>query len=135
MEGAVAATHPHHEALQPPAQSAQQQSTDELDYSAALAAAASERQARTSNVFPSRVPASRRSEVQRVLGQCLVLKCDVNGPYMAPVVTLSGEESNIYTLVEKHFKDEFLTGGEKFWRVIRGDMEVCWITCAMGLNY
>eukprot|EP00878_Enallax_costatus_P012103 GHUV01012636.1.p2 GENE.GHUV01012636.1~~GHUV01012636.1.p2 ORF type:complete len:322 (+),score=99.10 GHUV01012636.1:553-1518(+) len=124
MEGAVDAAHAEHDALQLAAQIAQQQSMGELDYSAALAAAASGRQARTSSASISRVPASRKDEVQRVLGQCLVIKCDANGPYLAPVVTLGGEESNIYTLVEKHFRDEYLVGGEKFWRVVRADLEV-----------
>lgn len=76
------------------------------------------------SLLPNKVPTARRDEVQRLLGQCLVISCDPNGLYLAPVVTLGGEESNIYTLVEKHFKDDYLVGGEKFWRLVRADMQV-----------
>lgn len=134
MEGSGSEGQQDHDALQLAGQMLHQHSADEIDYTGP-AAAGSARQIRTSSLSLSRVPTARKDEVQRVLGQSLVLKCEPNGPYLAPVVTLGGEESNIYTLVERHFKDEYLMGGEKFWRLVRADMQVMPLASSLSCSW
>lgn len=71
-----------------------------------------------------KVPVSRKEEVQKLIGQALVLKCDPNSPYLAPIVIMNAEENNVYGLLEKHFRPEFLLGAERFWKVVRNDMNI-----------
>jgi hypothetical protein len=84
------------------------------------------RQASMSNVNLafSKVPVARKEEVQKLLGQCLVLKCDPNGPYLAPIVIMSADENNIYSWLENHLKSEYLMGAERFWKLVRSDMAI-----------
>ena len=84
------------------------------------------RQASMSNVNLafSKVPVARKEEVQKLLGQCLVLKCDPNGPYLAPIVVMSADENNIYSWLENHLKPEYLMGAERFWKLVRADMAI-----------
>lgn len=124
MEGSGSEDQPDHGAQQLAGHMLHQHLADEVDYATGTAASETARQARTSSLPICKVPTARKDEVQRVLARCLVLKCDPNEPCLAPVVTLSGEESNIYTLLERHLKDDFLVGGEKFWRFVRADMQV-----------
>jgi hypothetical protein len=69
-----------------------------------------------------RVPTARKEEVQRLMGQALVVRCDPSSSYLAPVVIMAAEESNLYQLVEKHFRPEFMVGPEKFWRLVRAEL-------------
>lgn len=66
----------------------------------------------------------RREEVQRLLGMALVYKCDPSGPYQAPVIVLAQEENNVYNLIERFVRPEYLNGAERFWKLIRGDLGV-----------
>eukprot|EP00879_Flechtneria_rotunda_P021287 GHRR01022430.1.p1 GENE.GHRR01022430.1~~GHRR01022430.1.p1 ORF type:complete len:213 (+),score=54.22 GHRR01022430.1:414-1052(+) len=78
----------------------------------------------SATINASKVPTARKEEVQRLLGQCLVVKCHPEGPYAAPVVIMAAEESNIYMLVEKHFKIDYLNGPERFWKLVRTDLQL-----------
>jgi hypothetical protein len=70
----------------------------------------------------NKVPVSRKEEVHRLFGQRLVIKCDPNSSYSAPVVILASEEANIYNVIERHFKPGYLLGVDKFWKLVRSDM-------------
>eukprot|EP00775_Hariotina_reticulata_P010958 gene10958-11112_t len=72
----------------------------------------------------NKVPVSRKEEVHRLLGQRLVIKCDPNSSYSAPVVILASEEANIYNVIERHFKPGYLLGIEKFWKLVRSELGV-----------
>jgi hypothetical protein len=76
------------------------------------------------HVARSTLPAARREEVQRLLTSVLVVRCDASAQYAAPVVIMSQEESNIYTVIERHLKREYLLGAEKFWRLVRSELGV-----------
>lgn len=67
---------------------------------------------------------ARKEEVQRLLGQCLVIKCDPAEPYLAPVVIMSTDETNIYSWLEKHLLPDYLVGCERFWKLVRADMNL-----------
>lgn len=61
---------------------------------------------------------SNREDVLRILGRLLVLPVASDGKYRTPVVTLhSTEASNLYSLLERTLRPEFLAGAEKFWKV------------------
>lgn len=72
----------------------------------------------------SAVPAAHKEEVQRLLSQVLVIHCEVNAQYAAPVIIMSQEESNIYTVLERHLRRDYLVGAEKFWRLVRAELGV-----------
>lgn len=63
----------------------------------------------------------RDNVVPRILGECLLLPAaDAN--YKAPVLVLSGEVPTVYSVIEKHFSQEVLSGKEeKFWRTIKAE--------------
>lgn len=95
----------------------------ELDYTAT---ATSNRDAAASGVLIPRaaMPTARREEVQRLFCSVLVLRCDMSLQYAAPVIIMSQEDSNIYAVLERHLKREYLVGAEKFWRLVRAELGV-----------
>lgn len=65
-----------------------------------------------------------KEEVLRFLGRCLVLPV-VDGRYKTPVVTLhNSDTSNLYSLLEKQLRTEYLVGAEKFWKIVRLDQHL-----------
>jgi hypothetical protein len=101
----------------------QQQAAAELEH-AATATSPGDGTASGVHVARSSLPAARREEVQRLLTSVLVVRCDASVQYAAPVVIMSQEESNIYTVIERHLKREYLLGAEKFWRLVRSELSV-----------
>lgn len=95
----------------------------ELDYAAT---ATSNRDATASAVLLPRstLPTARREEVQRLFCSILVIRCESNTQYAAPVIVMSQEDSNIYAVLERHLKREYLLGAEKFWRLVRAELGV-----------
>jgi hypothetical protein len=95
----------------------------ELDYAAT---ATSNRDATASAVLLQRstLPTARREEVQRLFCSVLVIRCESNAQYAAPVIVMSQEDSNIYAVLERHLKREYLLGAEKFWRLVRAELGV-----------
>lgn len=63
-----------------------------------------------------------KDDVQRLLGAALVVKCDPGATYAAPCITLAGEQSTVYSLIERFMRPEFLFGGERFWKLIRTEL-------------
>lgn len=127
-------TQPHQE--QPDAGAAAQHS-DGLEYTAtatsnrgahaeaaagAAAAHSGERNGGQQSSLRSASLSARRDEVWRAISRVLVIPCDVNASYAAPVVTVSQEDSNIYTVLERHIKREYLLGSEKFWKLVRTEL-------------
>lgn len=104
-------------------QDLQQGAAAELEY-AATATSPGDGTASGVLVARSSLPAARRVEVQRLLTSVLVVRCDASVQYAAPVVIMSQEESNIYTVIERHLKREYLLGAEKFWRLVRSELSV-----------
>ncbi len=48
---------------------------------------------------------------------CLVICTD--GTFQVPVVTLRGDLTNVYNVIEQHLRDSVLVGNERFWKLIR----------------
>ena len=46
-----------------------------------------------------------------------IIIISTDGSIRAPVITLQGEKSNPYGVVEKHFRPDILIGAERFWKV------------------
>ena len=46
-----------------------------------------------------------------------IIIISTDGSIKAPVITLQGEKSNPYGVVEKHFRPDILIGAERFWKV------------------
>jgi hypothetical protein len=62
-------------------------------------------------------PSDSKEEVLKLLGRALVLPV-VDGRYKTPVVTLhNSDTSNLYSLIERQLRGEYLVGAEKFWKV------------------
>ena len=80
---------------------------------------------------------SRKEEVQRLLAQALVLRIDnPNAPYLAPVVINAEDGGNVFSCIERHLKSEFHGGAERFWRLVRTDLNVeTWRPRVQGLQY
>lgn len=51
----------------------------------------------------------------RIGASIIIISTD--GSIRAPVITLQGEKSNPYGVVEKHFRPDILIGAERFWKV------------------
>jgi hypothetical protein len=68
---------------------------------------------------------SQRDEVFRLLGRAVILQV-IDGKYRAPVVTLQNNEiGTVYSsVIEKHLRNEFLVGSEKFWKLVRADQSL-----------
>lgn len=97
----------------------------DLDYAAAAAAAGtSSRDGQTGLLPRAAAPAARRDEVQRLFCSVLVVRWDLNTPYAAPVIIMSQEGSNIYQVLERHLRRDYLVGAEKFWRLVRAELGV-----------
>jgi hypothetical protein len=98
-----------------------QDADTDLDYAAAAAAGTS---GQTGLMPRSAAPAARRDEVQRLFCSVLVVRWDLNTPYAAPVIIMSQEGSNIYQVLERHLRRDYLVGAEKFWRLVRAELGV-----------
>jgi hypothetical protein len=71
-------------------------------------------------------PSDSKEEVLKLLGRALVLPV-VDGRYKTPVVTLhNSDTSNLYSLIERQLRGEYLVGAEKFWKVRRAGAEGLW---------
>eukprot|EP00199_Chlamydomonas_sp_CCMP681_P000744 CAMPEP_0119104806 /NCGR_PEP_ID=MMETSP1180-20130426/2926_1 /TAXON_ID=3052 ORGANISM="Chlamydomonas cf sp, Strain CCMP681" /NCGR_SAMPLE_ID=MMETSP1180 /ASSEMBLY_ACC=CAM_ASM_000741 /LENGTH=502 /DNA_ID=CAMNT_0007089655 /DNA_START=10 /DNA_END=1518 /DNA_ORIENTATION=- len=66
-----------------------------------------------------------KDEVLRWLGRYLVLPVP-DGRYRAPIITLSQAESgsNLYSLLERLLRIEYLVGAEKFFKIVRLDQHL-----------
>eukprot|EP00891_Asterochloris_glomerata_P004299 jgi/Astpho2/4299/fgenesh1_pg.00064_%23_81_t len=62
--------------------------------------------------------AQEKDEVAKRIGASIII-ISTDGSIRAPVITLQGEKSNPYGVVEKHFRPDILIGAERFWKVIR----------------
>ena len=66
----------------------------------------------------------QKEDVIKAIGRVLILQV-VDGKYRAPVVTLNNNEiGSVYTVVEKHLRQEYLVASEKFWKIIRNDQNL-----------
>lgn len=72
---------------------------------------------RIMNPAPSHV--DQKEELYKILGKVLVVPA-VDGNFKGkPVMTLSdGEQPTLWSVIEKHVRQEYLIGAEKFWKVI-----------------
>jgi len=103
----------------------QQPASSELDHAATATSNRGDASA-AGGLFISRsiVSTARKEEVQRLLCQVLVIPCELSAQYAAPVIIMSQEDSNIYTVLERHLKRDYLMGAEKFWRLVRAELGV-----------
>lgn len=64
--------------------------------------------------------ADSKEDVLKFLGRSLVLPV-ADGRYKSPVVTLhQSDTSNLYSLLERQLRSEYLVGAEKWWKVSQG---------------
>lgn len=103
----------------------QQPASSELDHAGTATSNRGDASA-AGALFISRsiVSTARKEEVQRLLCQVLVIPCELSAQYAAPVIIMSQEDSNIYTVLERHLKRDYLLGAEKFWRLVRAELGV-----------
>lgn len=80
-----------------------------------------------SNLLGGRPFLDNKEDVLRIVGRCLILPVGLEGKYRTPVVTLqsSTEASNLYSLLERTLRSEFLVGAEKFWKVSESCRSCC----------
>lgn len=71
-----------------------------------------------------KVNSDHKEDLHKHLGRILLVPV-VDGKYKSPVITLNHNEvGSVYTVVEKHFRQEFLLGADKFWKIARTDQNL-----------
>lgn len=71
-----------------------------------------------------KVSSDHKEEVHKHLGRILLVPVQ-DGKYKSPVITLNHNEiGSVYTVIEKHFRQEFLLGADKFWKIVRTDQNL-----------
>lgn len=56
--------------------------------------------------------------------------CGQDEKIKAPVISVNSEMiTNVYVLVEKHFKLDYLGGQERFWKTMRNGAHACFLVC------
>lgn len=63
----------------------------------------------------------------------LILPC-TSRAYRAPIITLQGEQANIYYAIEKHLLPNVLVGVERFWKLVRASQYPKMVTWRPRVN-